>query len=235
MFSVALIGADGAGKSTIARMLKESFPLPMKYLYMGINTKSSNVVLPTSRFVRYVRLKFRKPSQQIKNRNTPRPIKREVKHKRAKRLRACVRVFFYLTEEYYRLFVAWVYLMRGYIVLFDRHFMFDYDATIANEDLNQTYADRFHRWLLNHLYSRPNLVIFLDAPPGVLFARKGEGTLSYLEGRRKSFLEQGKHTPNFVTIDATEPIKKVFDRVSENVLRFYESRTGKSLDTGLKN
>ena len=55
MFSVALIGPDGAGKSTIANMLAESFPVSVKVLYMGINLDSSNVVLPTSRLIRKVK------------------------------------------------------------------------------------------------------------------------------------------------------------------------------------
>ena len=51
MYTVALIGGDGAGKTTIADQLRDSFPLPLKYLYMGINIESSNVALPTSRII----------------------------------------------------------------------------------------------------------------------------------------------------------------------------------------
>ena len=55
MFSVALIGPDGAGKTTIARMLEERSPLPLKYIYMGVNIAASNFALPTSRLFEYLR------------------------------------------------------------------------------------------------------------------------------------------------------------------------------------
>ena len=42
MATIALIGADGSGKTTIAKMLLESPPAKMKYLYMGLNIESSN-------------------------------------------------------------------------------------------------------------------------------------------------------------------------------------------------
>ena len=47
---IALIGGDGAGKTTLTRMLVEAEPQRLHYLYMGVNVESSNVALPTSRF-----------------------------------------------------------------------------------------------------------------------------------------------------------------------------------------
>ncbi|MDQ4078675.1 MAG: hypothetical protein M3220_20845, partial [Chloroflexota bacterium] len=51
MFTVALIGADGAGKTTVGKRLEGALPLPAKYIYMGINLESSNLVLPTTRLI----------------------------------------------------------------------------------------------------------------------------------------------------------------------------------------
>ena len=50
-FSVALIGADGAGKTTVGRMLEQRSTLPVRYLYMGLNPAASNRMLPTTRSV----------------------------------------------------------------------------------------------------------------------------------------------------------------------------------------
>jgi thymidylate kinase len=83
--------------------------------------------------------------------------------------------------------------------------------------------------MLNHIYPQPDLVIFLDAPPEVLFSRKGETTLDYLQQKRKTFLEQGKKTANFVRIDATQPIDAVFAKVTQTILQFQVSKHPKRI------
>ena len=60
MSTVALIGADGSGKTSVAKLLVERHPDKMKYLYMGSNFESSNVALPTSRLIVLIRKKLKK-------------------------------------------------------------------------------------------------------------------------------------------------------------------------------
>ncbi len=48
MFTVALIGPDGAGKTTICQRLEQILPLPTKYVYMGINLETSRFMLPST-------------------------------------------------------------------------------------------------------------------------------------------------------------------------------------------
>src|SRR3989442_325936 len=55
MSSIAIIGPDGAGKTTITRMLQASSSLPLKYLYMGINIEASNFALLTSRLIEHLK------------------------------------------------------------------------------------------------------------------------------------------------------------------------------------
>ena len=47
--SVALIGIDGAGKSTVAHEVIGRLPFDASYLYMGVNLAASPVMLPTTR------------------------------------------------------------------------------------------------------------------------------------------------------------------------------------------
>ena len=54
---------------------------------------------------------------------------------------------------------------------------------------------RIHGYNLRRLYPRPDLVILLDAPAEVFFARKGEGTLESIESRRQEYLAQRDDVP----------------------------------------
>lgn len=231
MFSVALIGPDGAGKTTIARRLEKSFPLPVKYLYMGINIESSNVALPTSRFIEYLKHLRRKKSgaaplqsaslhhQKALSSSSHQSKKRRI----AGSLWAGIRLLNRLAEEWYRQALSWRYQRKGRIVIYDRHFQFDFEREGAKVE-KRRFTDRVHRWCLANVYPHPHLVIYLDAPAEVLFARKGEATLQYLESRRQAFLSQGKHTANFIVVDATQSLELVCNEVTERIMQFYRSR-----------
>jgi thymidylate kinase len=234
MFTIALIGADGAGKTTIAHMLQDSFPIPIKYLYMGINLESSNVALPSSRFIQFLKRKFHKESGISSFYSVALKKNWQNKHTQDRRLRAAARLIYRVSEEWFRQFISWSYQARRYIVIYDRHFRFDFDSNDTDlKDPSEPLSNRLHRWLLAHFYPQPDLVLFLDAPAKVLLARKNEATLSYHEARREAFIRQGRQTPNFIRIDATQPTEKVFREVSNYIIRFYEKRTGKTTLTEL--
>jgi hypothetical protein len=50
MFSISLIGPDGAGETTIARMLEKKASLPFMYISLAINISASSYALLKSRF-----------------------------------------------------------------------------------------------------------------------------------------------------------------------------------------
>jgi len=217
-FTVALIGPDGAGKSTIARRLETSFPLPVKVLYMGINTESSNVALPTTRLIERVRRARERGSGAARSAAFPAA---GANRKPGGKLWNALRLANRLAEEWYRQFLSWSYRRRGKIVVYDRHFKFDFEC---DRNRQRRFSDRLHRWCLAKFYPRPHLVIYLDAPAEVLFARKGEANLQWLEERRQAFLSQGAETPGFVRVDATQPLKAVYAEVRKRILGFHEAR-----------
>lgn len=219
MASVALIGPDGAGKTTLTRMLEGSSLARFKYLYMGIHIQASNIALPTSRLVERLR-----PQRDHVGAPHVSPLPRSLPHhpggsgRRGRGLRNAARLANRLADEWFRQLVSWWFQLRGYLVLYDRHFVFDFAPEIsagAADSLDR----RVHRWCLMHFYPRPDLVLYLDAPGTVLFARKGESTVAELERRRQAFLRIGEQLPGFVRIDATRPLAEVYADVARHVRR----------------
>ena len=213
MYSVALIGPDGAGKTSLTAKLKQSCPAPIKCLYMGINIEASEHALPTSRLVEYLKRRQNTKSG-VHSGGEGSPSEGDNKKRGLGGwLWAIARLINCVLDEWYRQLLSWGCQIRGYAVVYDRHFL--YDFTLDGIDGEKRPADqRLHRWLLEHGYPRPDLTIYLDAPGEVLFARKGEKTVEELERRRQAFLRLGHRVKNFVRIDATRPFDVVYAEVS---------------------
>ncbi len=229
MFTVALIGPDGAGKTTIGRSLAGQLPFPTKYVYMGVNLESSNLVLPTTRlFLELKRLSGQRPDMAgppDPTKSKPRP--KSILGKMTAGVKASLRLLNQLGEEWFRQTVIWIYQAQGFVVILDRHFFSDYYAhDVANTDPHRSLTSRIHGFILKHFYPRPELVIFLDAPPEVLFARKGEGTLELLEHRRQEYLRLREAVPCFVTVDASQPQAAVAQAVAQHIVQFHQSPRG---------
>lgn len=216
MATVALIGPDGAGKTTLTKRMVESDGLPLRYLYMGVDIAKSNVALPTSRLINA--LKQRYGSQDHRPASTRGDDSASYARRFLKSCRAGLRLTNRIAEECYRQLVSWSYQLRGFVVLYDRHFIFDFAPEIQ-EHLGDSLERRLHQGFLSRLYPRPDLVVFLDAPGEVLFARKGESTVAELERRRQAFLRHGRKLPNFVTVDATRPLDEVYEEIMTHVHR----------------
>lgn len=222
MPTVALVGADGAGKTTIARKLPEFCPVPTRYIYMGTNIESSNIALPTSRLFLFLKLQSYKRKARRKGITDPDYVSTHHNaHRSVKRgkIGSTLRFFNRLAEAGFRQLVSWVYQLRGYVVVYDRHVLFN--AATSDGKKHSNLSDRLFYWILAHLFPQPELVIFLDAPPEVLFARKGEGTLDYLQRKREACLIQGEKMDNFIQIDATQPLDAVLAEVSREIVTFF--------------
>ena len=228
MFSVALIGPDGAGKTTLTARLRESATIPVKCLYMGINIEASNHALPTSRLVAFFKRRKNKESEVCRCVDDSAPGRGNAKRGLGGWLWAIGRLINRLLEEWYRQLLSWVYQIRGYAVVYDRHFL--YDFTLDGIDGEKQPADkRLHRWLLEKRYPQPHLTIYLDAPAEVLFARKGEKTLEELERRRQAFLQLRCRAKNFILIDATRPFDVVHAEVSRLIEQGYRNSRAKAV------
>lgn len=225
MFTVALIGPDGSGKSTVGKRLLESAPMPIRYIYMGVNLEASNHMLPTTRLVHaWNRVRGKRdagpPDPAAATRRPGSPVKRILQD-----VKSLLRVANLIAEEWYRQAWVWWYQRRGFVVLCDRHFFPEYWATdIAGDGRGRPIARRLHGFVLDRFFPRPDLVVCLDAPAEVLFERKREGTPELLEGRRRQYLAIEEVVPHFVRIDVTQPVEKVTQDVVAAICEFRAGR-----------
>lgn len=207
MVAVALIGVDGAGKTTIANRLLEQYERPLKYLYMGTAVASSNVTLPTSRLMLWLK------TRRHRHADGAAPF---VEHPNIRRgsVFAAFSLVHRVAEEWYRQFASWWFQVRGYVVLYDRHFLFEHAIDAAGP---ARLTDRIHHKLLYSLYPRPDLTLFLDAPMEIVQQRKREQPAERLEQYRQAALALGRTMQNFVRIDATRAVDEVYADVAGRI------------------
>ena len=212
MTTVAIIGADGAGKSTVCSALVDGSSLPLTYVYMGVNLEASRRMLPTTRLVLWLKQRRgRRPDAVFRSSATRGSEKPSV----TSSLKALARFVFWASEEWYRQFIVWAHEIRGRTVVFDRHFYADYFAyDVAPEDPGpRSLASRLHGFMLGRLYPKPDLFILLHAPPEVLFRRKPEASVEYLQDRQEQYQRMGRTLPAFREVDATQPLDDVVAEV----------------------
>lgn len=224
VISVALIGPDGAGKSTICRLLPaEMLPAPVKTIYMGVNLEASALMLPTTRLALAIKRRRGGRPDMAASHGTP-PA--GVRPTRGGAIEA-LRLTLWLAEEWFRQLVALGHRLRGRIVVFDRHFLADYyHSDVARRTgtapgvPDRPRGARVHGFLLRRAYPRPDLVICLDAPGEVLYRRKPEASPDWLEFRRQQYLELATVLPNFVVVDVDRPLHLVLREIAALITDF---------------
>lgn len=226
-FTVAIIGPDGAGKSTVCRSLPDHLPFPVRSIYMGLNRDASTHLLPTTRLIHHIKQRFRSALPRSSSADSPasRPWTVDFLLRLLRMPKSAAGFVNQAAEEWYRQMVARWYLLGGSVVLFDRHFFADFYADeIAPPATSRRLRKRIHGWILKHVFPQPDLTIYLDAPAEILLTRKGEGTLELLERRRVEYRQLGHLLPKFVIVDAHRPPDEVVHEVAECILDFDEAR-----------
>jgi thymidylate kinase len=212
--SVALVGPDGAGKSTISTRLRQAqLPAPVTTIYMGVNLEASTLMLPTTRLLLAAkRARGGRPDLVASSlrdvQETPAPAAGL-----GAGLKNSARLTVWMAEEWLRQLVALGHGLRGRIVVFDRHFYLDYYHADVAAERRRGPAERLHGWMLAKVYPKPDLVILLDAPAEVLHARKPEATVAWLERRRQQYLELAPLVPQFVVVDVDRPLEAAVSEV----------------------
>jgi thymidylate kinase len=223
-FTVALVGPDGTGKTTVSRRLEAALPFPVKTVYMGINPETSRLMLPTTRLLLSLRRARGGDTRLVASSdpNRRRPAQAAGARRVLRDAKSGLGVVNWLAEEWFRQGVAWYHRLRGNVIVFDRHFYPDYyhfDIAPTSHS-SRPLARRIHGFHLERLYPKPDLVVCLDAPAEVIAGRKPEATIEWLEGRRRQYLEMAEIFPSFAVVDATAPLEQVTSDVARAILDF---------------
>ncbi len=120
-----------------------------------------------------------------------------------------------LLTQWLHYLIARYHQARGRLVLFDRY---PYDALLPPAEPLGTWR-RWRRQLLGRTCPAPDLVVVLDAPGEVLFARKGEHDAAALERQRRGYLALRARLPRVLVVDATRDAEHVCRQVTAAIWR----------------
>lgn len=176
--SVALLGPDGAGKSSLAARLGHGGPLATRSVYLGL---------------------YGGPRRSL-SRGGP-PGRRSVRISGLGTVRR-------LVAMWRGWLVGWWHVRRGRLAVLDRH---PYDARLEGAT---GMAGRVRRAILGRALPRPDVVIVLDAPAELLYARKPDHPLDRVEDQRRRYLDLARRLPATAVVDVSGPIDRVARRVT---------------------
>lgn len=233
-FTVAMVGPDGAGKTTVCRELAVALRVPTQYVYMGINLEVSNVLLPTTRlWLEMKRWRGKRPDMsrggQNKEGSGSSGLQRWIHCGKSN-----LRLVNLICEEAFRQVVCRYWRIRGRTVLCDRDFFCDYYAyDVAPQEDHRGLVQRLHGWLLKKAYRRPDLLIVLEAPSEQMLRRKGEGTVEDLERRRLEYRQLESQFTHFFVVDATLPLDLVVQQTRNIIESYMVARPSFAEGTGI--
>jgi thymidylate kinase len=98
------------------------------------------------------------------------------------------------------------------VIVFDRYV---FDATLRPGQLQL--RARASYWVIERSCPAPDVVLLLDAPGEVMFARKGEHDVATLETRRSWYLQLLSTLPQGTVLDATLPPHAVLEAAARSV------------------
>lgn len=222
MLTVAIVGADGSGKSTVVSRLDDQLPLPHRRMYLGVSAVSATHPLPTTRAVRWTREALGRPPRHAGPPPLPNTAAVDAvgggRAARLRDLRRAVLLAHRVVEESYQEAISRWHRSRGRIVVYDRFYPADYHAHDLRRHPDMRWDRQLHGRFLRRCFAPPDLVVVLDGTPALLHARKGEGTLAELASRRAEYLAYAQTVPRAVIVGVDQPLDDVVATVSSAIV-----------------
>jgi thymidylate kinase len=205
-FSIAFLGPDGAGKSSLIEALENNL----------------TCVFPRSvcwGFVPHLRRLLRRPATATDKPHAlpPRSLATSL-----------IRVAYWLSFNLLGYLYIPLTLARSTLILNDRHFV-----DLLVDPTRYRYGGP--SWLpplLWRLCPKPHLIVLLDAPAEVLQARKQELPLEVTARQRKDYLALIRTLGNGCVIDAAQPADKVANDVSNLIITHLAERLARRFRLG---
>ena len=115
----------------------------------------------------------------------------------------------------------------GYLVIFDRHYLLD----LMVDPQRYRYGGPLGLVrALARIMPKPDLVIILDAPVEVLFARKQEAPREQLARLREAYVHLAGELPNGHVVNAAAPLEQVVADVERIILDYVAARSANQLE-----
>jgi thymidylate kinase len=212
---VALLGPDGAGKSSVCAAISDGPPL-------GLPFKSVTVLLRYPRMLpslaKLPKIMRRHPALAIGDASDPHALPAHGP------LGSTLKLSYYVLDRW-----LW-YLRRGRpllarrgLLLHDRHML----ELLVDSKRYRYGGPRWLARLATRLTPRPDLVVLLDAPPAVLQARKREVPFAETARQRAAYRALVAALPQGRVVDAARPAEEVAAAVRAAVVARLAARTAR--------
>ncbi len=196
-FHIALLGPDGAGKSSVAQEVQRA----LSPVFLGSTCRSFPPKLL---------------NRQVGNSSQPHDI--PPRSRFSSFVRAVLYWWTYYSPGYY--FTIYPALIRSSLVIHDRHVI---DCLV--DPVRYRYSGP--AWLLYGMWRwipKPELVILLDVPAEIVQSRKQEVSFEVSAKQRLAYRELVSQLPNGRIVDGSQPLTKVVAEVNEMILQNLRSR-----------
>jgi thymidylate kinase len=195
------MGPDGAGKSTLVTRLPAVLGHRSVVIYMGVNPESTTHCLPTMRWAQRRGMAAR-GGDPLASGPPPSALRSAVTHVHR------------LADLAYRFGVGWRASRRGAVVIFDRYV---YDARIDVLLGSRSLQSRLFARAVTRWFPAPDLLLVLDAPSEVLYARKREHPVAWLDQLRAAYGALVRAAPDGALIDTAQPADRVLETAAAQI------------------